>query len=67
MVHVMNVKKGKNNKVKDELKKRVNGGYITTRENSTGSNKQLVRACNKSGWWGKKEMIGRKLMKLNMP
>lgn len=42
--------------------KTVGGEYVTTRENSTGSNKQWARACIISGWWGKTEMIGRMLM-----
>lgn len=47
--------------------KTVKNEYITTRENSIGSNKQWARACNKSGWWRKRKMIGRKLqMNWNM-
>lgn len=36
-------------KVRLTKTKRVKGEYITTRENSTGSNKQWARACNISG------------------
>ncbi len=50
MVHMINEIKGKNNKDQDEVEKMVNGEYVTTRQNSTGSNKQWARACNKSGW-----------------